>query len=453
MSLMSLVTKEAEKVDSNIRRQQELQEIKTKLHQQVINKIEVETLIKFDSDMARRQVANQVTMIVSENSFPLTTSEKQQLVKEVVDETFGLGPLEPLLADSSIDEILVNGPYTVFIERHGKLESSSVRFKDASHLRHIINRIVAKIGRRIDEASPMVDARLEDGSRVNAIIPPLALDGATLSIRRFKKIPMNAKNFLDIGTISPELLVLLQLAVRAKMNIVVSGGTGAGKTTFMNVISAFIPENERIITIEDAAELQLQQPHVVRLETRPANMEGKGEVSQRDLFRNSLRMRPDRIIVGEVRGKEALDMLQAMNTGHDGSITTVHSNSPRDALGRIETMVLMSTTNMDQIAIRRQMASALNLVLQVRRYSDGVRRLESMSEITGMEHEIITIQEIGGFVQKGMSADGKCIGEFVLHNVKPKFLQRAKELGISFTGIANEFSKGSGLWEAGNERK
>lgn len=439
MSFLTASGKETEKIDGSQKRQHELHEFKTKLHQDVINKIEIEELLKFDNETARRQVANKVNELVNENNFPMSGVEKQQIVKEVVDETFGLGPLEPLLTDRSIDEILVNGFNTVFVERHGKLERTNIRFKDPTHLRHIINRIVARVGRRIDDASPMVDARLEDGSRVNAIIPPLALDGATLSIRRFKKIPLNAKNLLEIGSASAEMLMLLQLAVRAKMNIVISGGTGAGKTTFMNVVSAFIPETERIITIEDAAELQLQQPHIVRLETRPSNMEGKGQITQRDLFRNSLRMRPDRIIVGEVRGVEALDMLQAMNTGHDGSLTTVHANTARDALSRIETMVLMTTTNMDQLAIRRQMASALNLIVQIRRYADGVRRLESMSEITGMEQNMVTMQEIGAFVQKGVSKEGGVVGEFVLRDVKPHFLERARELGISITDFTKEF--------------
>lgn len=417
-------------------REHELFEYKSKLHQQVINSVDVELLVKFDSNVARAEVARLVMTLVNQDQFPLSAPDKQRIIKEVVDETFGLGPIEPLLADPTVNEILVNNYHTVFIERSGKLSLTSIRFKDNTHLRHIINRIVVRVGRRIDDASPMVDARLPDGSRVNAIIPPLALDGPSLSIRRFKHIPLTANDLITIGTISPEILFLLQFAVRARMNIVISGGTGAGKTTFLNILSAFIPQDERIITIEDAAELQLQQPHVVRLETRPANMEGKGQVTQRDLFRNSLRMRPDRIIVGEVRSAESLDMLQAMNTGHDGSLTTVHSNSPRDALSRIETMVLMTNANMEQRAIRRQMASALNLIIQIKRYSDGVRRLESVSEIVGMEQEVVTMQEIACYVQKSFSKDGKSIGFFKIHSIQPKFMELARERGIQIEDVS-----------------
>lgn len=412
------------------RRQKNLYEFKSKLHQEVINKIDIELLVKFDSDTARREVGRLVADLVTKSAFPLSETEKHQVVEEVVNETFGLGPLEPLLADPSIDDILVNNYHTVFIERRGKLLRTEVRFKDNTHLRHIINRIVARVGRRIDDSSPMVDARLPDGSRVNAIIPPLSLDGPALSIRRFKKIPLTSEDLIKIGTVSAEMLFLLQTAIRARMNIIISGGTGAGKTTFLNVLSASIPATERIITIEDAAELQLQQPHVVRLETRPSNMEGKGLVTQRELFINSLRMRPDRIVVGEVRGSEALEMLQAMNTGHDGSITSVHANTSRDALARIETMVLMSNSNMEQQAIRRQIASAVNIVVQVRRYADGIRRVESISELTGMEQNTIMMQEIACYVQKGMTSEGATLGFFKLHAVRPKFLERAKELGV-----------------------
>ena len=428
------------------RRQQELFDFKAKLHEEVISKIDLDVLLKFDSDTARSEVARFIGALVNQTSFPLNLAEKQQIVKEVVDETFGLGPLEPLLEDPTIDEILVNNYQTVFIERGGKLQRTQIRFKDNTHLRHVINRIVARVGRRIDDSSPMIDARLPDGSRVNAVIPPLALDGPCLSIRRFKKIPLTTRDLVDFGTLSPEILFLLQVAVQAKINMVISGGTGSGKTTLLNVLSAFIPADERIVTIEDAAELQLQQPHVVRLETRPANMEGRGGVAQRDLFKNCLRMRPDRIIVGEARGAEALDMLQAMNTGHDGSMTTVHANSPRDALSRIATMVLMSNTNIDLRAINRQIASALNLVIQTRRYPDGVRRIESISEITGMEQEVITMQEIVAFSVRGTTPDGKPVGAFKLYAVRPRFLERAKELGVSLTQTLEEFpfAKGEG---------
>ncbi len=413
------------------RRQNEFQEFKFKLHQELIHKIDVELLVKFDSDTARREVSKIVLELAIESNFPLNITEKKQLVEEVVDETFGLGPLEPLLQDKSIDDILVNNYNTVYVERRGKLETTHVRFKDNTHLRHIINRIVARIGRRIDEASPMVDARLPDGSRVNAIIPPLSLDGPVLCIRRFKDTPLAADDLLNYGSASQEMLFLLQVAVKCRLNILIAGGTGSGKTTLLNILSAYIPDNERIITIEDAAELQLQQPHAIRLETRPANMEGKGLVSQRDLVRNCLRMRPDRIIVGEVRGVEALDMLQAMNTGHDGSITTIHANTSRDALSRIETMVLMTSTNMSSDAINRQISSALNLVVYIRRCSDGVRRIESISEITGMEGNVILMQEFISYVQKSVSPEGKCIGNFEVHAVKPKFLEKARAMGIS----------------------
>lgn len=432
MLLNNLGAPETDKKVPHSQRQNEMQDFKSKLHQEVINKIDVDLLVKFDSDIARREVSKIIWDLINENSFPLSAAEKKQIVEEVVNETFGLGPLEPLLQDRSIDDILVNNFNTVYIERKGKLYSTDVRFKDNAHLRHIINRIVARIGRRVDEASPMVDARLPDGSRVNAIIPPLSLDGPALCIRRFKEVPLTSDDLLTYGSVSSEMLFLLQVAVRAKMNVLIAGGTGSGKTTLLNVLSAYIPEDERVITIEDAAELQLRQPHVIRLETRPANMEGKGLVSQRDLVKNSLRMRPDRIIVGEVRGAEALDMLQAMNTGHDGSLTTVHANGPRDALSRVETMILMSSANMAAGTINRQIASALNLVVYVRRFSDGVRRVESISEITGMEGNVITMQEIASFSQKGISSDGKCLGNFELHAVKPKFLERAKSLGVAF---------------------
>ncbi len=422
-------------------RAQHLYDFKAQLHQQVINKMDVELLVKFDNEVARAEVARLVNTLVNENNFPLSLAEKQQIIQEVVNETFGLGPLEPLFEDPTIDDILVNNFETVFVERAGKLERIDVRFKDNTHLRHIINRIVARVGRRIDDASPMVDARLADGSRVNAIIFPLAIDGPVLSIRRFKKIPLAAEDLIAIGTLSAEMLLLLKMAVRSRMNIIISGGTGAGKTTLLNAFSASIPDNERIVTIEDAAELQLQQSHVIRLETRPANMEGKGRIAQRDLFINSLRMRPDRIIVGEVRGAEALEMLQAMNTGHDGSLTSVHANTPRDAFTRIETMVLMSNSNMEQGAIRRNIASAINLVVQIRRYPDGVRRVESITELTGMEQDVITVQELACYVQKGMSSDGKSMGYFKIHSVRPKFFDRAKDLGISPAELAIELKK------------
>lgn len=420
-----------EKSPGDNKRNKDLQDYKVKLHQEVINHVNVEVLVKFDSDTARSEVAKIVWEMVNQSNMALATPERKRLVEEVVNETFGLGPLETLLQDRSIDDILVNNYKTVFVERRGKIEKVDLTFKDDTHLRHIINRIVARVGRRIDEASPMVDARLPDGSRVNAIIPPLALDGPALCIRRFKETPLRAEHMLELGSVSPELLYLLKIAVISRMNVLVSGGTGSGKTTFLNVLSSYIPPTERIITIEDAAELQLQQPHVIRLETRPPNMEGRGIITQQDLVRNSLRMRPDRIIIGEVRGIEAMDMLQAMNTGHDGSIATVHANSTRDALTRIETMVLMGSANMMPAVISRQIASAVHVVVHLRRFSDGVRRVESVSEVMGMEGSIITMQEIGSFVQKGLSPEGKCLGTFELRAVKPKFLERAATLGVA----------------------
>jgi pilus assembly protein CpaF len=348
----------------------------------------------------------------------------------VLDEVFGLGPLEPLLADPSVSDILVNTYKQVYIERRGMLELTNVQFRDDTHLMSVIERIVSAIGRRVDESSPMVDARLADGSRVNAIIPPLAVDGPCLSIRRFGRERLNAEDLVANKTLTQPMLDLLKGCVKARLNILVSGGTGAGKTTLLNVLSSFISDRERIVTIEDAAELQLHQEHVVRLETRPSNIEGKGAIHQRQLMINSLRMRPDRIIVGEVRGEEALDMLQAMNTGHDGSLTTVHSNSPRDALSRLETMVAMSNLNIPTVAIRRQIASAIDVVVQVSRLSDGTRRVTNLAEITGMEKEIVTMQDIFVFQKQGIRESGEVLGEFVATGIRPKFSERLLVTGI-----------------------
>jgi pilus assembly protein CpaF len=402
-----------------------LQDVKMKMHRNLIERINLEALMALDPDQARKEVSELVRLIFNEEKIAVTAAEREDIIQEVVHETFGLGPLEPLLADSSVDEILVNNSHQVYVEKYGRLHITEVSFKDNEHLKHIINRIVARVGRRIDEASPMVDARLADGSRVNAIIPPLALDGPVLSIRRFKKIPFRPEDLVYRRSVTEQVLKVLELAVKSKLNILISGGTGSGKTTMLNILSSFIPKDERILTIEDAAELQLQQDHVVRLETRPPNLEGKGQVTQRDLVKNALRMRPDRIIVGEVRGEEALDMLQAMNTGHEGSITTVHSNSPRDALARIETMVLMANSNLVHYAIIRQIAAAIHLIIQIRRYPDGVRRLESLTEVTGMEGDIISLQEVFSFEQRGMDNEGKVIGEFTFHDIRPKFLEGA----------------------------
>ena len=418
-------------------RRQELQEFKLKLHHELIDKIDVNVLVKFDNETARVEVSKVIWKLMEQNNFPLNSAEKKQIVEEVVAETFGLGPLEPLLQDRSIDDILVNNHNSVYIERGGKLYQTDVCFKDDTHLKNIISRIVSAVGRRIDEASPMVDARLADGSRVNAIIPPLSLGGPVLCIRRFRETPLVSDDLVSYGSISRDILLLLQIAVRSRMNVLVAGGTGSGKTTLLNVLSSFIPPTDRIVTIEDAAELQLRQPHVIRLETRPTNTEGKGLVTQGDLLKNALRMRPDRIVLGEVRGSEALDMLQAMNTGHDGSLTTVHSNSTRDAISRVETMVLMSSSNMLPVVVNRQIASAINLIVYVRRFPDGVRRVESVSEVIGMEADSVALQTLASYTLKSTSAEGKCIGDFEVHSVKPRFLEKARAMGalsISLNG-------------------
>jgi pilus assembly protein CpaF len=411
-------------------REQEIFDIKSRLHQSLIEIIDLDLLLTVDRTTAQKQIERLASDLIRNQAVPLTADERERIIREVVDETFGLGPLEPLISDPTIDEILVNNFQTVYVERKGKLEATNVRFKDEQHLRHIINRIVAKVGRRIDEASPMVDARLQDGSRVNVVIPPLALDGSCLSIRKFRAKSITVDELIRYGTMSTEFLEILKFAVEAKINILISGGTGSGKTTLLNTLSSFIPKTERIVTSEDAAELRLQQPHVVRLETRPANVEGKGLVAQRDLVRNALRMRPDRIIVGEVRGAEALDMLQAMNTGHEGSMTTIHSNTPRDALSRIETMVLLGAANLDQRSINKQIASAINIVVQIKRFPDGKRRIDSIVELMGMEGNVVTMQSVASFVVEGRNADGTINGSFKIDQPCPKFFERGLEMGL-----------------------
>ncbi len=406
------------------------QTLKAKMHNELINRIDVANLAKVEREKAREEIRTILEHLLTKEKIPLNHGEARKLIREVEDETFGLGPLEPLLSDPTISDIVVNHPKQVFVERFGRLELTDVVFRDEAHLRQIIDRIVSRVGRRIDESQPMVDARLPDGSRVNAIIPPLALNGSSLSIRKFKRDPLKMKNLINFGTVNEDLAKLLELIVRARLNLVISGGTGSGKTTLLNILSGSIPNTERIITIEDAAELQLQQRHVVRLETRPPNLEGKGMVNQRDLVRNALRMRPDRILVGEVRGAEALDMLQAMNTGHEGSITTVHANTPRDALYRLETMILMAESNLVEWAINRQIASAIDVIIQISRMSDGVRRLVSLSEITGMEGEVVAMQDIAIFQQQGVSPDGKVIGDFKFTGVRPRFIERFKRAGL-----------------------
>ena len=363
--------------------------------------------------------------------YPLNSIERELLVTEIQDEVMGYGPLEPFMQDPTVSDILVNTFRNIYVERFGKLESTDARFKDDGHLMRIVDKIVSAVGRRIDESSPMVDARLPDGSRVNAIIPPLSIDGPILSIRRFARDPLEMEDLIKLQTLTPEIGEILKGIVKAKLNVLISGGTGSGKTTTLNVLSRFIPFDERVVTIEDASELQLKQEHVVRLETRPPNIEGKGEVTQRDLVRNSLRMRPDRIIVGEVRGREAFDMLQAMNTGHEGSLTTIHSNSPRDALMRIESMVAMANLDIPIDHLRRYISSALNVIIHIARLQDGTRKLLSFQEITGMEGDVITMQEIYSFQRTTIDAEGKVRGKFVFHGVRPKFIEKFKAFGIT----------------------
>jgi pilus assembly protein CpaF len=404
--------------------------VKAAIHRKLIQKLNLDRLTEVNREDVRREVSQILEALVVGESTPMNLQERERLAQEVLDEVFGLGPLEPLLADPTVSDILVNTYKRVYVERRGMLEMTSVQFRDDTHLMAIIDRIVSAIGRRVDESSPMVDARLADGSRVNAIIPPLAVDGPCLSIRRFGRDPLTAEELLHNNTLTVPMLDLLRGCVKARLNILISGGTGAGKTTFLNVLSSFISEKERIVTIEDAAELQLHQEHVVRLETRPPNIEGKGSIQQRQLVINSLRMRPDRIIVGEVRSEEALDMLQAMNTGHDGSLTTIHANTPRDALGRLETMVAMASLNIPDTAIRRQISSAIDVVVQVSRLSDGTRKVISLAEITGMEGEVVTMQDIFVFRKRGIRENGEVLGEFVPTGVRPKFAEKLLVTGI-----------------------
>jgi len=403
-------------------------ELKTRIHDKLLDLIDLSLIDTLDMQVLRREIAKLVERILQEekNVYPLNLRERDRLVCEIQDEVLGLGPLEPLLQDPTISDVLVNTYRQVYIERFGKLEMTETRFKDDRHLRRIIDRIVSAVGRRIDESCPMVDARLADGSRVNAIIPPLAIDGPMLSIRRFAVDPLEVEDLISLQTLSPELGELIKGIVRSRLNVLISGGTGTGKTTLLNVLSRFIPADERIITIEDSAELQLKQEHVVRLETRPANVEGKGEISPRDLVRNSLRMRPNRIIVGEVRGAEVVDMMQAMNTGHDGSLTTIHANSPRDALMRLETLVAMTGLNISSEAIRKYISSALNVIIHLSRLVDGTRKVVSLQEITGMEGNTITMQEIFSFKQTEIDNKGLVKGKFLAHGIRPVFIEKFK---------------------------
>src|SRR5437868_2615273 len=402
----------------------EYQQVKADLHRKILDRLDLEKLGRTAGDAARDEVLILIRSSVNGEAVPLSFAERERLAREILDEIFGLGPLEPLLKDPSISDILVNRYNQVYIERNGKLEPTGLTFKDDQHLMQIIDRIVSKVGRRVDESSPMVDARLVDGSRVNAVIPPLAIDGPTLSIRRFGRDPLTARNMIENKSLTEPMLELLSSMVKGKLNLLISGGTGAGKTTLLNVLSGYIPPTERIITIEDAAELQLKQEHVVRLETRAPNIEGKGAVRQRQLVINSLRMRPDRIVVGEVRGEEAFDMLQAMNTGHEGSLTTVHANSPRDALARIENMSLMANLNIPERAVRQQITSAIHAVVQIARLSDGTRKVITIAEVTGMEGEVISMQEVFTFERKGLGEGGKVRGVLKATGIRPKFAER-----------------------------
>jgi pilus assembly protein CpaF len=405
------------------------QQVKADLHRKILDRLDLEKLGRTSGDSARDEVLILIRSSVNSEAVPLSFAEREQLSREILDEIFGLGPLEPLLKDPTVSDILVNRFDRVYVERSGKLEITGLSFKDNQHLMQIIDRIVSRIGRRVDESSPMVDARLQDGSRVNAIIPPLALDGACLSIRRFGRDPLTARNMIENKTLTDAMLELLSAVVKGRLNVIISGGTGAGKTTVLNVLSGYIPNSERIVTIEDAAELQLKQEHVVRLETRPPNIEGKGSVRMRQLVINSLRMRPDRIVVGEVRGEEAFDMLQAMNTGHEGSLTTVHANSPRDALARIENMVSMANLNIPERAIRHQIANAVHAVVQVARLSDGSRKIVTISEVTGMQDDMITLQDIFVFDRSGIDESGRVRGVFHSTGVPPQFSDRLATAG------------------------
>jgi pilus assembly protein CpaF len=409
----------------------EYQDLKSRIHDRLLDVLDFSLLDSLDRQALRQEIVKLVEQILAGETVPLNSRERERLVKEVQDEVLGLGPLEPFLQDPTISDILVNTHKQIYVERRGKLELTEARFKDDSHLRKIIDRIVSNVGRRIDESSPMVDARLPDGSRVNAIIPPLAVDGPILSIRRFAVDPLKLEDLVALKTLTPEIGAFFREIVRARLNVLIAGGTGSGKTTMLNILSSFIPSTERIVTIEDSAELQLRQEHVVRLETRPPNIESKGQVTQRDLVRNSLRMRPDRIIVGEVRGDEALDMLQAMNTGHDGSLSTIHSNSPRDALLRLETMVAMAGLNIPTKFVRHYISSALDILVHTTRLTDGSRKLVSLQEVTGMEGETINLQEIFLFEQTGIDGNGAVKGKFKATGIRPRFVEKLKARGIN----------------------
>jgi pilus assembly protein CpaF len=415
---------------------EEFDKLKRKIHGKLVDKLDLNRVSELEGDVLRREIRLVVEHLCDTEETLLNRSERERLIEEVLDETFGLGPLEMLLKDEAISDILINGPKNVYVERRGKMERSSVEFRDNSHLLQIIDRIVSKVGRRVDEICPMVDARLTDGSRVNAIIPPLALDGPAVSIRRFGSNPLKLEDLLNYKAFTPEMVMLLEGAMKARLNIIIAGGTGSGKTTLLNTLSSFIPNPDRIITIEDAAELQLQQDHVVRLETRPANIEGKGAITATDLVRNALRMRPDRIIIGECRGPESLDMLQAMNTGHEGSLTTIHANTPRDAIARLETMIMMAGFELPIKAMRQQIASAVDLIVQANRLQGGARKVTQISEVVGMEQDTVVMQSIYQYCQEGIDDSGRAKGQFEATGIRPSFMTRLESSGVRLPASA-----------------
>ena len=415
---------------------EEFDQLKRKIHTKLVDKLDLNKVGELQGDVLRREIRLVVEHLCDTEETFLNRSERERLIEEVLDETFGLGPLEFLLKDHTISDILINGPKNIYVERRGKLEKTQVEFRDNAHLLQIIDRIVSKVGRRVDEVCPMVDARLTDGSRVNAIIPPLALDGAAVSIRRFGGNPLKLEDLLNFKAFTPEMVMLLEGAIKARLNMIISGGTGSGKTTLLNTLSSFIPSHERIVTIEDAAELQLQQDHIVRLETRPSNIEGKGAISATDLVKNALRMRPERIIIGECRGPETLDMLQAMNTGHDGSLTTIHANTPRDGLARLETMIMMTGFEMPIKAMRQQIASAVHLIIQASRLQGGIRRVTHITEVCGMEQDTVVMQDIYRYVQEGIDETGRARGYFEATGVRPACMSKLESAGIRLPASA-----------------
>jgi pilus assembly protein CpaF len=413
-----------------------LEELKQRIHAKLVDKLDLSRVNELEGDTLRREIRLVVEHLCDTEDTLLNRNEREKLVSEVLDETFGLGPLEMLLKDPTISDILINGPKNIYVERRGKMEKTTVTFRDNNHLMQIIDRIISKVGRRVDETCPMVDARMSDGSRFNAIIPPLALDGACVSIRRFGANPLKLEDLLNYKAFTPEMVMLLEGAIKARLNIIISGGTGSGKTTLLNTLSSFIPNTDRIVTIEDAAELQLQQDHVVRLETRPPNIEGKGAITATDLVRNALRMRPERIIIGECRGPESLDMLQAMNTGHEGSMTTLHSNSPRDALSRLETMIMMAGFELPLKAMRTQVASAVDLIVQASRLQGGARKVTYITEVLGMEQDTITMQDIYRYEKEGVDETGRAYGKFIATGVRPAFMTRLEAAGVRLPSSA-----------------